>query len=222
MSWNCTQIEERLSDFLDGALSAEERQEFSAHAATCLNCAPLVRHVSDVVAGMQSLEELEVPPQLIPNILEQTLGKRRTRAISEAGRGWRAWLPTLWQPRFAAGALSLATAAAMLIYMAGALPSRASKKTPWNPMEMMRAVNRNVHLTYARGAKFVNDLRVVYEIQTRLRTEAPPASESAPGSSPSNSAPQQKSERKSHAAPVAGTSGEVLAFLRNDPLGRQP
>ena len=33
MNWNCTLTEERLSDFLEGALSPEENAAFSAHRA---------------------------------------------------------------------------------------------------------------------------------------------------------------------------------------------
>jgi hypothetical protein len=49
---------------------------------------------------------------------------------------------------------------------------------------LARAANRQAHLVYAHGAKFVNDLRLVYEIQSRF--SAPEAA----GSGEANPAPQ--------------------------------
>ena len=43
MEWNCTLTEDRLSDYLDGALTREEAAAFEAHAATCAKCAKVIR-----------------------------------------------------------------------------------------------------------------------------------------------------------------------------------
>ena len=45
------------------------------------------------------------------------------------------------------------------------------KKIDYRPASLVRAGNRQVHLSYARCVKFVNDLRVVYEIQSRFQPE---------------------------------------------------
>ena len=39
------------------------------------------------------------------------------------------------------------------------------------PAAIYRNTNRQIHLAYARGTKYVSDLRVVYEIQSRLRQD---------------------------------------------------
>jgi hypothetical protein len=39
------------------------------------------------------------------------------------------------------------------------------------PSNIYRNTNRQVHLAYARGTKYISDLRVVYEIQSRLRQD---------------------------------------------------
>jgi len=69
-----------------------------------------------------------------------------------------------------------------------------------SPANIFRTANRQVHLTYARSAKFVNDLRVVYEIQSRLQPGPEPSPNSAPApeqkqSQPDPSMPQQKSDK---------------------------
>jgi hypothetical protein len=46
------------------------------------------------------------------------------------------------------------------------------------PANVYRGADRQAHLVYARSTKFVSDLRVVYEIQSRLqRTEELPGSQ---------------------------------------------
>ncbi len=208
MTWNCAQIEERLSDYVDGLLSEEERREFSAHVAGCANCAPLVSTVSSLVTRMHALEPVEAPLKLIPNILDQTLGPRHAEA-QRGWRGWFAWLEPVMQPRFAMGAASLVVTAFILVQVMGLRPNKMSAADV-NPANLYRTANRHAHLMYARGTKFVNDLRVVYEIQSRLRPEAQPNQTPEPAPPPSD--PQQKSEGV-HPGRTANTSLVEVACL---------
>jgi anti-sigma factor RsiW len=209
MKWNCAQIEERLSDYVDGLLSEEERREFSAHVSGCANCAPLVSTVSTLVTRMHALEPVEAPLKLIPNILDQTLGPRGT-AAHQGWRGWFAWLEPVMQPRFAMGVASLVVTIFILIQATGIRPNKLSS-ADMNPANLYRTANRHAHLVYARGAKFVNDLRVVYEIQSRLRPEAQPNQAPEPATPPPSD-PQQKSEGP-HPGRTANTSLVEVAFL---------
>jgi len=154
MNWNCTQVEERLSDFLDAQLSPEERAEFSAHLATCPGCTQLVEQVGGTLAQVHNLGMLEPPPQLIRNILDATLGPR-TR--EKSWRGWFAWFPSMLQPRFAIGAAVAALSMVISLHALGASPARL-KHADLNPMTLVRSANRHAHLAYARSARFVNDL----------------------------------------------------------------
>jgi anti-sigma factor RsiW len=179
MAWSCEQIEARLTDYIDRLLDAGERSTFDVHISTCSRCAPLVQGVSRLVAELHRLEPLEAPPELVPAILEQTLGPRGKKT------GWRAllgWLRPVWQPRFAYGAVSLLVTFAVLFQALG-IEWRKPRLADLNPANIYRAADRRAHLIYARGAKFVTDLRVVYEIQSRLRPEAepPPPPEPKPG-----------------------------------------
>src|SRR3984957_12378756 len=217
MIWNCTQVEERLSDFLDAQLSPEERAEFSAHLASCAGCSQLVERVGGALAQVHSLEMIEAPPQLVRNILDATSGPR-TRKTS--WRGWSAWFPTMRQPRFAIGAAVAALSLVISLHALGASPARL-KHADLNPMGLVRSANRHAHLAYARSARFVNDLRVVYEIQTRLRPEAEPAPEKQPPSpEPSE---QQKSQGSPHPGRTANRVTVVMAFaLVSNPLRSMP
>jgi len=221
MNWSCTNSEERLSDYLEGALGPEEAAAFRAHAASCTRCSEMLAQVGSLVTSMQRLEAVEEPPLLVQKILDATLGPRTQE---RAWKRWFTWAPALWQPRFAMGALTVAASFVIVFHTAGITPAKL-RKADLSPSNLYRSANRQVHLTYARGAKFVNDLRVVYEIQSRLQPEQEPAS-SSPVSAPTPeqqtrppaSHPQEKSEKKTPRDRSQVRSGNMLAALLPESL----
>jgi len=168
MNWNCALTEERLSDYIDGALASGEREACELHLAKCAACAGMVARVGDIVGQMHALEPLREPAFLARRIVVRTAGTRAQRHETASVAGW---FSLIWQPRFAMG---LATVAATVVILAHAAGLRLSNLKPGdlNPFNVAREANRQAHLTYARGQKFVNDLRVVYEIRAVLA--APP------------------------------------------------
>jgi len=197
MNWTCEQIEEQLSDYLDGLLGPEERRAFEAHAADCARCAPLLAQVSGLVRAMHGLEPVEPPMGLERAILDKTLGPRKEK---QAWQSWFGWLPPLMQPKFAYGALSLVVTLAVIAQATG-VQWRKPSLTDLNPVNMYRTADRNAHLLYARGTKFVSDLRVVYEIQSRPRPEAEPQPAPEQKSNPGQSQePNKKSPHNTNRA----------------------
>ena len=209
MNWNCAQVEERLSDYLDNLLSAAERAEFEAHAAGCARCTQLVAQVGGLVRRVQSLEPIEAPARLVSAILDQTLGPR---APKHGWRRWLAWAPTLLQPRFAIGMATAAASLVILLYAAGLNPAKI-RKGDLNPVNIYRSANRQSHLVYARGVKYVNDLRVVYEIQSRLRPPDSPAREEQTPVQPPAAQPDQKSQGSPHPGRSSNRSSSLYAFV---------
>ncbi len=213
--WNCAITEERLSDYLDGRLSPAEAAAFSAHASDCESCGKLIAQVGGLVHQMRALEPLEVPPQLISRILDSTLGPR-TQTVG--WKRWFSWIPALWQPRFTMGVATVAATILIVLYTSGMSPAKL-KKADLSPANFLRTANRQAHLTYARSAKFVNDLRVVYEIQTRLQPDSEPSPSSAPAPAPQQNSqpPSVNPQEKSQTAPRPGhsqaRSGVMLAFI---------
>jgi anti-sigma factor RsiW len=210
MEWNCTLTEDRLSDYLDGTLSGEEAAAFEAHAATCAKCAKLVAEVRGLVTRMQKLEPLAAPPMLVTRIVNATIGPQKQSA------GWKnvlAWRPAVLQPRFALGLVTVAATILILMYTAGFTPTRW-KHADLSPATVLRTANRQAHLTFAKSAKFVNDLRVVYEIQTRLQPETQPQSAPAvPPQNPSPANPQDRSQTSPHPGHSQSRTGVMLASL---------
>ena len=167
MIWTCEQIEARLSDYLDDAMTRNDRASFEAHVGDCPRCAPLVAHLSKLLTSMHVMEQIEPPPRLVYNILDKTLGKR------EPVTGWRAifgWFEGVSTMRLAYGALSVAGTFAILLSTVGFSFSKP-KLADLRPANIMRRADNQAHLMYAKGTKFVNDLRVVSEIQSRLRQD---------------------------------------------------
>ena len=168
MSWTCEQTEARLSDYLDGVLNPSELAEFSAHVPTCARCAPLVASVSDLLTGLHGMEQIEAPPRLVYSILDKTLGPRETVT------GWRmilGWVRSTTSIRFAYGALSVAATVVLFVTASGfnwGHPKLADLK----PAAIYHKANSNVHVAYGKSVKFMNDLRVVNEIQSRLREDS--------------------------------------------------
>lgn len=216
MDWNCVLTEERLSDHLDALLSPAEAAAFSAHVAGCEQCGKLVAQVGGLVNSMQRLEPLEAPPQLVTKILDATLGPRTQK---QSWSRWFTWIPVLWQPRFTMGVATVVATLLIVLYTTGLSPAKL-KRVDLNPANVVRAANRQAHLTYARSAKFVNDLRVVYEIQSRLQpdTESQPSPAPAPApeqnqqQQPSTN-PQEKSQTAPHPGHMQARGGAMFAVM---------
>ena len=167
MTWNCEQTELLLTDYLDGLLQPEQQHAFDMHVNGCDRCTPLVASVTHAVANLRALPELETPPRLVYNILDATLGPRETVT------GWaafRAWARGLASPRFAYGSLSVAATFLILVTASG-FNWKKPKIADLSPVKIYRGTNRQVQMARGRAMKYVSDLRVVYEIQSRLRQD---------------------------------------------------
>jgi anti-sigma factor RsiW len=168
MNWTCEQTEQLLTDYLDGLLPADEQHAFNVHVNSCERCTPLVSSVTHAMNSLRGLPELETPPRLVYNILDGTLGPRETVG------GWAAflaWVRGFASPKFAYGAVSVAATFLMVVTVSGSINWKKPKLADLAPSNIYRNTNRQVHLAYARGTKYVSDLRVVYEIQSRLRQD---------------------------------------------------
>lgn len=169
MNWTCEQTETHVSDYLDGLLAPAEQTACYAHIHSCERCAPLIASVGHLLSNLHSLEELPTPPRLVYTILDKTLGPRETVT------GWRGvfgWVRGIATVRFAYGAVSL-MATFLVLASASGFSWRKPKLADLQPVNVYRNADRQAHLVYARGSKYVSDMRVVYEIQSRLRQDEP-------------------------------------------------
>lgn len=184
MSWNCLNTEERLTEYLEGELPATERALLEAHLADCAACRTLAAQVRWIGTRLPKMEPEVEPRWLVFRILEATTGAVREKQQS--------WWRTIWagatSPRFALGVASVA-ATLFILFQALGIHARNFAAEDLNPVNLYRAADREAHLAYARGLRFVNDMRVVYEIRSRLQEASttptpPPAEQEAPKTAP--------------------------------------
>jgi anti-sigma factor RsiW len=209
MSWSCVQVEERLSDYLDNALTPGERAEFREHLDACPRCAPLFAQVSYIAKSLPALELEPAPPLLVSNILDKTIGPRKAK------REWFSWIPMLWQPRFATGALTVVATLLIVFHAIGVKPSQLTA-ADFNPVTIIHRADSRAHLAFARSVRWVNDLRVVYEIQSRLQ----PATGGAPNQQTPSQTPSQEQPKPPHQSQRdlgSGSFSVVAEILANAP-----
>jgi anti-sigma factor RsiW len=216
MAWSCLNTEEWLTDYLEGQLAAAEHAALEAHLSECAACRQLAAQVRALAARLPRLEPEVEPTWLVYRILEATSGTMQAKPE----RAWKKYIGALLAPRFALGLGSVAATLFILFQALDINPKRVTAED-LNPVNLYRAANRQAHLTYARGVRFVNDLRVVYEIRSRLQEAS--ATPNAPQEQQQKRPPSPQSEHQlkndllRHGP--AMTSAATLAGL---PLGGLP
>jgi len=217
MNWTCEQTEARLSDYLDGLFEPAEQSAFNVHVNTCERCAPLVAAVARTLGSLYALEPVEPPPQLETAILMATLGTP----------SWaRRWLKSMQSPRFVYSMASVAATIIVLLTASGFSFSKP-KLADLRPATIYHNADSKAHRAYAQSVKFVSDLRVVYEIQTRLsENDQNPTSreETIPKNSPKKESGQTDNSKPSapkqqNRAYDVGRNLRVLASLVTVPGG---
>ena len=165
---NCGAVEILLADYVDGTLRSEEKSALEAHLAGCAACAELARDSAVAVAFMERAAAVDAPPELVTRILfEVTAGPSHALIKpSLTRRLFGKWLEPVLQPRFAMGMAMTVLSFAMIGRF-----THVRQLTPadLDPVKVWTAAEDRVVRWYNRGVKYYDSLKVVYEIQTRLK-----------------------------------------------------
>lgn len=187
MNWDCKQTEARLSDYLDATLAPAEQQAAELHVAACARCVEW-RDARRAVVWLERVEPLPVPPGLETRILAWTTGATASPTFWETlASGWRG----LGQPRVALSLASALVSFSLLLQVLGIDLRRVSARD-FHPANVYRKLDRSAHVAYGHGVKFINDLRLVYEIRSRLDELKPEAAEPA---EPAPATPEKKPQK---------------------------
>ncbi len=187
----CQQFDALLSDALDGTLGAAEMQRFQAHQEFCPNCGPMFAEAERGRMLLRGLSEIEPPANFVHNVLAATIGK--VEVVTPASRAGEPWWQT-WRARIAGPVLhpKFAMSFAMAFFSISLVLSllgvklETLKRIDLSPKTVVRAA----YDAQARVVKYYENIRFVYEIESRVQElkQATTPEESNP--------PEQKPEQK--------------------------
>ena len=203
----CHEFDTLLADALDGVLSGSKLDRFQAHSRACPACGPLFAEAEAGRNWLKSLTEVEPPAGLVENILASTTGiaSSRLRGLAPSIQPRSSWLDrvqasiaalvdpvwaTVRQPRFAMSFGMAFFSLSVALSVAGVKPTDL-RQVSLRPS----AIRRTYYNTQARVVRYYENIRFVYEVESRVR-------EFKRATTPAEPAPEKPKERKND------TSGE--------------
>ncbi len=201
----CAELEILLCDYVDGTLRVEERTALESHLSGCPACTQLAEDVMGVKAFFERVPQVEPPAELLTRISHHAPmgpGAIVERHPSDPAPSWvkrifggffQGWL----QPRYVMGMAMTILSFSMLARFAHIEP-RQLKPSDLDPVKVWQGIDDHSHRVYDRAMKYYDNLKLVIEIQSRLRewTDDPsqngaPANGSAQGARTSERGSQQ-------------------------------
>jgi len=145
----CPHVEERLSEYLERSLPAQDMAAIAEHLHECDGCSALLNEMRSIVATCKAFPRLEADPALIERILLRTSGKPRTRTWGELLRQYV--VGPLLTPRFAVGATLAVLFLALAVNLM--LPRMSVVASILSPRELVSQMDKGVQRIYSQGLK---------------------------------------------------------------------
>ncbi|HEY1262347.1 MAG TPA: hypothetical protein VGF06_02420 [Terriglobales bacterium] len=212
----CVEFDALLGDALDSRLTGPKLADFQAHARVCPVCGPLLAEAEAGRTWLKSLQDIEPPAELVRNILVATSGIRPSL--------WQRFMSSVVmpavavsrQPRFAMSFGMAFFSISLTLSLAGV------RVTDIRHLDLRpSAIKRAYYQTSAKITRYYENIRLVYEVESRVRefkratTPPPPASEDKNKKPKDNTSgqPDQKQQRNYS----QGEGQPVLAFTPDLP-----
>lgn len=167
----CTEFEVLLIDYVDGAVTVEERRAVEAHTDGCPDCREMLRDVFQAVAFLEAAEDVTPPPELITRIAAQVPQGRVKDEFQRRGflsRILSNWFQPVLQPRFAMSMAMTILSLAMVERCTG-IRTQQIKPEDLNPAVLWNNLEDQAYRTWDRTVKYYENLRFVYEVETALK-----------------------------------------------------
>ena len=193
----CAELEILLCDYVDGTLHAEQRTALESHLSGCPACTQLAQDVQGVTAFIERVPEVRPPAELMTRILHYAPTGRRAAAEerSSAAPSWikrllGGFTQTVLQPRYVMGMAMTILSFSMLARFAHIEP-RQLRPADLDPVKVWQSIDDRSHRIYDRSMKYYDNLKLVIEIQSRLKdwSEQDPGT---PGGQPASERRNQK------------------------------
>lgn len=194
----CSEFETLLSDAVEGRVTGKALEIFNAHADSCSNCRPLLAEAQEGHRWLKSLAEAEPPGNLVRNILAATSGVQPARSSARrphVSASWLDWIQAsivapamgiVKQPRFAMSFGMAFFSLSVGLNVAGVKVSDV-RHVDLRPS----AVRHTYYETSGKISKYYENLRFVYEMESRLR-------ELKRVTRPQEQSPEQQKDRKNN------------------------
>ena len=200
----CYEFDLLLSDALDGVLGGAGLDRFQAHTRTCKTCGPLLEEAEAGRTWLKGLTEVEPPASLVSNILASTTGvdTQRLRVTVRAPQPQISWwehlqaslfesvLEPIWatvrQPRFAMSFGMAFFALSVGLTVAGVKPADLGQIS-LRPS----AIRLTYYHAQARVVHYYENVRIVYEVESRVREIKRNVAPAEPGRKESRPAKQK-------------------------------
>jgi Putative zinc-finger len=182
----CNEFELLLTDAIDGVLTGTGLDRFQAHARVCRTCGPLFAEAEAGRNWLKGLTEVEPPASLVTNILASTTGvdTQRLRVTAGAAQLQISWwervqasvsgyMQPIWatvrQPRFAMSFGMAFFALSVGLTVAGVKPGEAAQSVA-QMVAHPSTIRHTYYNTQARVVRYIDNVRVVYEMQAAVRS----------------------------------------------------
>jgi hypothetical protein len=202
----CTEFDALLSQAIDGTLSGERLTAFEAHGRECKMCGPLLQEAEAGRSWLKSLDEVEPPEDLVTNILVRTTGIDTVR-LAQGRRVTTSWMDRVRelaevvvspivnvarQPRFA---MSFGMA---FFTLSVGLSLAGVKISDLRHVDLRpSAIRRNYYETSGRVVKYYENIRFVYEIESRVRQFKQATTPAEPPATQDNKNPKENKDNTS-------------------------
>ena len=183
----CDEWENLLVDALDGTLTAADQAAFNRHQSDCPLCAQMLKETQQGKAWLQYLAaEPEPPAELLKNILARTSGRSLPGVVSGMEPGlpapaptprpaWRRMAPRVFpmirqvlEPRLLMTAAMAFFSIALTLNLTG-IKITQLRAQDFQPARLRANLSRTFYSTNEQVTKYYENLRVVYEMESRVR-----------------------------------------------------
>jgi hypothetical protein len=241
----CDEWENLIADALDGTLSAADAAAFARHHGECALCAQMLKETQQGKAWIEYLAvEPEVPVDLLQKILARTSGRsvpgEATGVVPgaplpvhavPARSAWHRVLPVVrqaarqaFEPRLMMTTAMAFFSIALTLNLTG-IKLTEVRAADLRPSRVRATLTRQYYSTNEQVMKYYENLRLVYEMEARVRelrrsTEAEPSPRPSPNQTPKQT-PRDGTGSPSSTAPSGGQTLPVPQGRRT-PLPNDP
>jgi hypothetical protein len=172
----CAELEILLCDYVDGTLHGTERVALESHLSVCPACKQLAEDVAGVTAFFERVPHADPPAELLTRIMHHAPLGREAAAEPHPSEAKPSWAKRLFggfvqgwlQPRYVMGMAMTILSFSMLARFAHIEP-RQLRPSDLDPVKVWQGIDDHSHRVYDRAMKYYDNLRLVIEIQSRLR-----------------------------------------------------